>query len=379
MDARFKPMLCTAADEIPNDAERYRLEPKFDGWRTVIHIDETGAAHTYGGRNGSDYSGKVPYITDGLRGVLPPGTVIDGELIGANGWGDVQGTMTRGVGPHVPSAAAPALTLVAFDVLLLNGQDIRQLEWQNRRSLLELIPWPEHTFLTPSGEATAEAHVRMLDMGMEGSVVKRIDSRYSSGSRSPLWRKLKAIASEDGEIVGFEPGEGKYAGMVGAIKVQYVAITSDGSGRSVHQTTASGMTDAVRKDMTDNPFDYVGKMVEIAHNGILPSGKLRHPRFKRMRDDRSPAPETAKDEALAALRSGPKVRKARAPRSGPWMRNYGAMGDAKLQTCLRELAFKNGDAYQRVLDKGGDLEQHRRVAREAALAKGLSVPAFNTP
>jgi hypothetical protein len=128
------------------------------------------------------------------------------------------------------------------------------------------------------------------------------------------------------------------------------------------------MTDKVRADMLANPDNYVGKIVEITHNGVLDSGKLRHPRFKRMRDDKAPEPKAPA-----------KPRTPRAPRGGPWMRNYKAMGNDKLSTCVRELAFKQGDAYQRVLDKGGDLAQHRRAARAEAELRALSVPAFDTP
>jgi ATP-dependent DNA ligase len=354
MDPRLAPMLASPSDEMPADLDQWRLEPKFDGWRGVIHVLETGV-HIYGGRNGSDYSGKLPYITDALATVLPVGTALDGEIVGANGWGDVQGTMTRGAGAHKPSAISPALTFVCFDVILLNGQDVRELPYENRRSLLELMEWPTHTYATPSSHASAQAHLAMLDAGMEGSVLKRIDSLYTSGIRSQAWRKLKAIDSEDCTIVGFEDGKNGRAGEVGAIVVELPSGV---------KTTASGMTDKVRKDMLDNPDKYLGKMVEIAHNGVLDSGKLRHPRFKRMRDDRAPAP-------------APAPKKPRAPRAtGKSMRNYGAMGDAKLLTCIRELTFKNGDAYRRVEAGryGGSYQDHLHNALNAAASRGLSVP-----
>jgi ATP-dependent DNA ligase len=357
MDPRFKPMLCSPADEIPANAELYRLEPKFDGWRTVIAIDYAVSASIYGGRNGSDYTGKLPYITDALLGVLPKGTALDGELISPSGWGGVQGVMTRGgSAPHVPGALDPALTFVVFDVIEINGNDVRTLQYQQRRAILEMVPWPTGVHLTPSGDATPEAHVAMLEQGMEGSVCKHIESTYQSGSRSPQWRKLKAIDSDDCEIIGFEDGKSGRAGEVGAIIVRLPSGV---------ETTASGMTDKVRADMLANPDNYLGKIVEIAHNGHLPSGKVRHPRFKRMRDDRSPAPPKPKATPTP-----------RAPRSGPWMRNYAAMGDQKLLTCLRELAYASGDAYDRCVSKGGDVREHYQRACTEAVQRGLPVPAF---
>lgn len=355
MDARYKPMLCESAEAIPADAGAWVLEPKFDGWRTIVVVQPTGAVLLYGGRNGNAYSGKVPYVEQALAAALPPGTAIDGELVCPSGWGGVQSAMTSGA-PHVPSALSPALTLVAFDVLEVNGQDVRALTWEQRRQILEMIAWPNFTYLSPTGDASVGSHARMLDLGMEGSVVKRRASTYRPGARSRDWLKLKAIGSEDCTVVGFDPGEGEFAGMIGAIRFR--------TPRGV-ESSASGMTLAERQRMTADPDAYVGRIVEIVHNGVMASGKLRHPRFKRMRDDRSPAPAPK-----------PKPARRRAPRGGPWMRNYKAMTDAKLAGCVRELVFGHGDAYQRVIDHGGDLSQHIRVAREEAMSRGLAVPAL---
>jgi ATP-dependent DNA ligase len=301
----------------------------------------------------------VPYVEQALADTFPADTVLDGELIAANGWGGVQSVMTSG-GEHVPGALSPALTFVCFDVLFMNGNDIRTLPWENRRALLEMVRgWPANTYLTPSGEVSEAAHVKLIDMGMEGSMLKLRTATYASGRRSQAWRKLKAIATEDCTIVGFEDGKNGRAGEVGAIVVELPSGVT---------TTASGMTDKERADMLAQPEKYLGKMVEIAHNGIMASGKPRHPRFKRMRDDRSPAP--------APKPAAPPRR--RATRSGPWMRNYKAMGDQKLLGCVRELAFASGDAYQRCIDHGADHRAHYKVAADEAMSRGLPVPAFPT-
>jgi ATP-dependent DNA ligase len=343
MDARWKPMLCTPADLMPEDSDQWVLEPKFDGWRAIVVIEPTGVT-LIGGRNGKTYTGQVPYIEDGLRLALPPNTVLDGELIHPTGWGAVQSAMTT-------KGGGPGLTFVCFDVLQVNGNDLRGLPWENRRQVLEMVdPWPAHAYLTPTGTATAETHIKMLDLGMEGSVVKRRASIYE-GRRSPSWLKLKAIASEDCQIIGFEDGKNGRSGEVGAIVVKLDSGVT---------TTASGMTDDMRKDMLANPDNYLGKIVEIVHNGVLDSGKLRHPRFKRLRDDRSPVP--------APQKAAPAKRRASSPR----MRNYKAMGDAKLRGCVAELNGRYGDAFNRAMnDTNFSADDHLAAAREAARAKGL--------
>jgi ATP-dependent DNA ligase len=344
MDARWSPMLCEPAEAMPEDSGLWVLEPKYDGWRALMLIEPTGVI-VVGGRNNKTYTGQVPYIEDGLRLALPPNTVLDGELIHPDGWGRVQSAMTT-------KGGLPGLTFVCFDVLQVNGNDLRALPWENRRQVLEMIdPWPAHSYLTPTGVADEATHIRMLELDMEGSVIKLRDSTYQSGRRSSSWRKLKAIASEDCQIIGFEDGKNGRSGEVGAIVVKLPSGVT---------TTASGMTDKVRADMLANPDNYIGKVVEITHNGVLDSGKLRHPRFKRMRDDRSPAPPPTP--------AAPK--KARA--SSPRMRNYKAMGDAKLTLCVRELENQWGDAFHRASgDANYSVDEHLSAAREAARGRGL--------
>jgi bifunctional non-homologous end joining protein LigD len=359
-DARWKPMLASPADEMPADLSEWVLEPKWDGWRTLVVIEPAGVT-VIGGRNNNTYNGKVPYIESALAGALPAGTVLDGELVSlSNGWGHVQSTMT-GKFAHRPTAADPALTFVAFDVLQVKGNLLTSVGWEHRRDVLEMIDWPEYTYLTPNGQASLEAHLKMLAQGMEGSMLKRRTSAYQGGQRVPTWLKLKAIASEDCEIVGFEPGKNGRSGEVGAIIVRLPSGV---------ETTASGMTDKVRADMLANPQNYLGKLVEIAHNGVMDSGKLRHPRFKRLRDDKSPAPAPKRPS------SG-----SRAP--GKRMRNYKAMGDAKLRECVDQFreanarGFSGGEHFVRANnDPNFSAEQHRRACYDAASERGWPVPAF---
>jgi ATP-dependent DNA ligase len=349
MDATLNPMIADTAKGLPHNDADWVLEPKFDGWRCVVLCNGT-AAHVYGGRNGNEYSGKVPYLEDALREALPSDTAIDGELICASGFEGV-GSILRRNGPHVPNAMDPALQYVVFDVTRINGSDVRSLEWTQRRGLLEMIQWPPNVYLSPTGEATEAAHLKMLDLGMEGSMLKHREGRYQSGIRSNVWQKLKAIASEDCTITGWQESDTQ-AGRVGALEVELASGAT---------TTVGGLTDKMKADILAN-FDekYRGKMVEVTHNGILKSGKLRHPRFGRMRDDRTTAPTPV----ATGTRRTPAGRRS----TGPKMRNYSAMGKDKLLRCINELAIGSGDAYERVSQHAGTVGEHlaeaKRVARE---------------
>lgn len=348
MPAECAPMLCQSAKEVP-EAHGWTIEPKFDGWRAVALVTDDGVK-LYGGRNGNEYTGQLPYVENEIAACVPAGTILDGEIIAPAGWGSVQSVMTSG-GAHTPGALSPALNYVVFDVLQIRGADIRRTPLRSRRQILDMIEWQAHVCTVPFGAASKQAHMRFLELGMEGSVCKLESAPYTNG-RSTAWVKVKLVETIDCTVVGFKPGEGEFKGMVGALEVQL----PDGT-----RTHASGMTKVERMDMTTRSEAWLNEVVEIEHNGVLTSGKVRHPRFLRKRDDRSPEPPK------------PTPKRPRAPRSGPWMRNYGAMGAAKAGQSLRELRGGYGDAHQRCVQNGGDLAAHIESCERRCRALGLPV------
>lgn len=341
MEAWLKPMLCKPADVVPEGPE-WILEPKFDGWRAVVHRAE--CVRLYAGRNGSDYSRRLVYIEDELL-ELPPDTAVDGELVGPS-WGHVQSVMTAGgavTNYH-------DVKLVVFDVLRLSGHDLRAVPWRDRRALLEKLIGGrfQHVSLTPTGPSTPAAYDAIVGAGGEGVVCKRQDSRYVN-SRSGLWVKVKSKATCEATVVGFKQGD---SWKVGSFEVELC----DGGAR----TTVKCGTDERHQEADEHPERWLGVVIEIEHNGLSTNGIPRHPRFLRRRDDRLPErkPRTA--------RVGREVK-----RMTNWMRNYGAMGDAKLLKCLRELEAGTGDATARVVQHDGDVDEHIAAAKAAAEAKGL--------
>lgn len=375
MDPAMTPMLATKIEDVPSNADAYVLECKYDGWRLVMWNTGRGVK-TYGGRNGADYSGKLPYVEAEIA-KLPTDTVIDGEIIGGE-WGDVQGVMTRGKGPHIPTQANPALVFVAFDILRANGTDVRGLTWTERRAILEagIQPGPI-VQLSSYFPASPRAHQIAVSMGFEGSVVKLRDSRYANG-RSTAWLKIKPQESAEALVTGFKPGQGAFANMVGAIEFQMLDDTASTDTPAVGPdgkpviSRCSGFNMKVRKDMTDHPEKYLGEVIEIKHMGIQASGKPRHPQFGRMRKDRQVKAVTNTSGSGAPIQSAATSapRQRRTPVGG-WVRNYSAMGDAKLLGVIADLEGGRGDAAMRVAQKGGDmalnLAKAKAVARERKL------------
>lgn len=352
------PMLAQAwtdpLDPWPFRPSDWVMEPKFDGWRALVSHTVGGNVELIGGRNGKQYPVPAP-IEAKFKKLLPPGTTLDGEIIHPDGWGGVQGAMTRD-----NSTERDRLTLVVFDVLEINQTNTRSLGWQDRRDLLEIIQWPEPTlYLSPVMEPTLANYELLLEQGMEGAMLKHTGVGYVSG-RNAGWRKLKATDTVDATCVGFQAGEGEFSELVGAMKVKLPNGV---------ETTVSGMTMDVRKAMTADPVSYLFKTVEIKHNGELDSGKVRHPRFVRMREDRDSDEATpVETNPVPATATLPKPRRAS---SKAWMRNYSAMGDTKLIDAVNSLRNGYGDAHQRVIDRGGDLAQHLNTAENEARHRGL--------
>lgn len=375
MDTWLRPMLADTVDVVP-EGDDWVIEGKLDGWRVIVHHGRSGAVRVYGGRNGNLYSGQVPYIEETLARLLPPETAIDGELIGrgtAGTMGDVQSIMTMGI-PHVPHPAIPALTYVVFDIIQLEGEDLRTLPWTARREKLEAVlsKGGAHVALSPYCPSTIAQHEEFLKLGLEGSVCKRRDSRYFN-RRTAAWVKCKPQDTDEAKIVGFKDGK-KGSGMegkVGAFKLEMIpsgAKTTVKCGTQERHDEATRERDGVSLS-TDKPW--LNTIIEVTHLGLGPTGVPRSPQFGCRRDDRTESPREQQMREAANPRT---ARKPPEPGAGR-MRNYGAMLQPKLERCLRELRAGVGEAHDRCLNGGSGSPQADIQVIERVLSEKFGVAA----
>lgn len=280
----IKPQLAQLAQGVPSKPGLV-IEPKLDGTRILVHVAEDGV-HFYT-RRGEDHIGKLPQLTKELS-ELPVDTWLDGELVSLSQkdgkivceWG----TVTSVLGSKLPHIHADTLTYVAFDIMKMDGHDVRTLPLSDRRSLLERLlakfEWDRVTII-PQVEASEKAHQVMLDLGYEGSMVKDPNARYASGKRGYGWDKIKPTVEVEGVIIGFKPGEGSFTGLVGAL-----IFGQFQDGKMVERGKCSGMDFATRQHISQNPDEYLGRVITVKHEGTTKHGNLRFPRFMRFRDDR---------------------------------------------------------------------------------------------
>lgn len=296
----FRPAsLAQNAEAVPAGGEaqainapRQIMELKLDGIRLLAHIGEGGRVRTYT-RSGKEQTGKLPQVEAELAAHFPPDSWVDGEVVAIriredgsveHHWGTAQSVM----GANVDKAARRSgdVTYSIFDVLAVGGTDARSLNFEGRRRILELAfangdGWDACT-LVPQMEPSEEAYAAILAAGFEGAMLKSLDARYCSGQRGKGQRKLKGTHTEDVIITALPlDGEGKYAGQVGAVVFSQIR-----DGALVEMGRCSGMSDAERLDLSRNAASWLGRVIEVRHNGVMPTGGWRHPVWMRTRDDK---------------------------------------------------------------------------------------------
>ena len=264
---------------------------------------------------------------------LPKGLVLDGEILawGTDGLRSFNRLQKR-LGRKQPGPSLlkkEPVQYMAYDLLKLEGKDLRQLPFEQRRKRLEnlinSLPAGFPLRISPrvvaeSWAGLAEARLESRDRGVEGLMLKRMDSVYSSGRVKGGWYKWKVDPFvADMVVVGAQLGHGKRANLYS----DYTLAVLDEKGEFVTVAKAySGITDEelkeidryVRKNITGKfgPVRSVrpGIVFEVAFEGARASGRhksgvaLRFPRIQRWRKDKEPGEVDSLENLLGYARMG---------------------------------------------------------------------------
>lgn len=288
------PMLAQLTKAPPADLAGWVFERKFDGLRAVAV--RNGADVELWSRGHLRYDQRFPALVEELRGLPADDFTLDGEIVAFAGAHPSFELLQR------PGSSAPAVYEV-FDVLHLLGRDTTSLPLSDRRQLLERLVTPTETlrrveFLDGDPAALLEQACRE---GWEGLIAKRADGPYRSG-RSPDWRKLKCDAGQELVIGGWtDPRRSRSdlgALLVGyhdgAGRLRYAGKVGTGFDRATLRDLRSRLAPIARQDppFADPPREKAVHWVEpvlVAEVGFAewtPDGKLRHPRYKGLREDK---------------------------------------------------------------------------------------------
>jgi bifunctional non-homologous end joining protein LigD len=303
-----KPMLATTG-ELPT-GPGWLHEFKWDGVRAVGDFG-ADTLRLYA-RSGVEITAAYPELAALGRQLAErvDGAVLDGEVV----------VLTEGGQPsftalaermHVREAARAArlaaslpVTYMIFDLLGRNGTDLTGWPYRRRREALEAIGLAGPRWAVPpvfpDGLATYQA---AGEHGLEGVVSKRIDSVYRAGVRSPDWVKVKLEITDDFVVGGWRPGVRRIGGLL-------VGVPAAGGGLVYRGRVGGGIGAAIERELlavleplrtAANPFvgvvpreDARGAIwvrpeivVEVKYGQRTPDGRLRFPRIRRLRTDKS--------------------------------------------------------------------------------------------
>lgn len=291
------PRLVTAA---PDDDD-WIHEIKYDGYRIQSHL-KNGTVHLYT-RNGLDWSSKFPDLLKRLSELAIKNAIFDGEIVsldskGVSHFQDLQNALS--------SKKVKGLKYYVFDLLYLDGRDLRKLPLLERKAFLkkilsrssEQIVYSEHIVGNGSGFFKVSC-----DHGLEGIVSKLADSSYISG-RGDFWVKTKCSKRQEFVVGGYTVKQNGKKGfgalLIGVFekgKFCYTGKVGTGFTQETEKELMERFTNLHRKS---SPFDSKSPkekglhwltpriVVEVSFSNWTDEGVLRQPVFQGVRLDKRP-------------------------------------------------------------------------------------------
>lgn len=225
----ISPMLATLHEEPFNNAD-WIFENKLDGYRVVAHL-EKGDVNIFS-RNQIIFNNKYKEIVEAL-GKYKFNAVFDGEVVVE----DDKGKSSFQLLQDYPITKKGNIIYYIFDILFLDGLDLRQLPLiERKKALKKIIKDSKHIKLV---EFTEEKGIKLFAQssksGSEGIIAKLKDSIYEDGVRTKNWLKIKNVLEDEFVIGGYTKPEGQRKGfgslLLGTFKgdkLEYVGNTGTG-------------------------------------------------------------------------------------------------------------------------------------------------------
>jgi bifunctional non-homologous end joining protein LigD len=285
----IEPALASPIEKVPS-GDRWIHEIKFDGYRVQVHLANE-AVHIFT-RRGNDWTKRFKKVAHDAWRIKAASAVIDGEIVVPA----ADSTTDFSVLQNELKGSSKTIVLVAFDLLYLNGHDIRKVPLAQRKAELKKIIGGTDVQFSESFEIDGrEMFAHACKLGLEGVVSKVRDNVYISG-RGNNWVKKTCAQRETLTIAGFALDEGKWDGIyVGRRKgddLIYAGKVDHGFDKTSAADLQKRLKPLIRKTQ---PY-----AKRIAHKGIWvepkllaeieyraksAEGKVRHPFFKGLRED----------------------------------------------------------------------------------------------
>jgi ATP-dependent DNA ligase len=279
-----EPMLAKLADELPAGQDLL-YEPKWDGFRAIVFRSASDVFIQ--SRDSRPLDRYFPELHEVLADRLPPGCVVDGEIVIATPHGLDFDALQLRLHPAASRVAKLAKeqpsAFVAFDLLAVDGADIRDRPQFERRERLErlLAATTPPLFLTPmtrDRDVATEWLAQFEGAGLDGVMAKPADGTYQPGKRAMF--KVKHARTADCVVAGFrwhKTGEGIVGSLLLGLydnrdQLQHVGVTSAFTMATRKQLAAE--LEPLRKNALDNhPWkEWAGAAAELSR---MPGGQSR--------------------------------------------------------------------------------------------------------
>ncbi len=309
MPGFFKPMLATLTEKAFSKPD-WLFELKWDGYRCLSFVDGTDI-RLYS-RNEHSFNDRFPTIAKALRHFSKHTVVFDGEIVALDKTGRPEFQTLQN------SEREPAnIAYMIFDLLYLDGQDLRSYPLTERKALLAELLKKAPARILYSDHIVKDGkklYSKAKKMGMEGIMAKAANSRYEVGIRSTNWLKIKTSQRQEAVIAGFTEPRGsrkKFGALVLGVyegkHLQYIGHTGTGfdddSLARLYKTMQPLVTKTSpfeKKIKTNAPVTWLKPtlVAEIKFSEWTRDHTMRQPVFLALREDK-PAKDIVHEEPTA--------------------------------------------------------------------------------
>lgn len=389
MPVDIEPQLATAAKQVPAHGD-WAYEIKFDGYRMMTRIE--GGDIRFVTRGGHDWTARLPRLRKAFESLDVESAWLDGEAIvfnaaGKPDFGELQNAFDR--------RSTKEVVLFSFDLLWLNGTDLRALPLHERRALLQpLIEKADSPLVRFSDSFDQDPHSLLAsarEMQLEGLIGKRRDAPYRSG-RSTDWIKLKCNKRQEFVIGGYTKARGAVGSLMLGVYELDDSLRYAGSVEPyLSKTAASSFLKRAQGLARDTaPFSQAPErnrstiwlepemVCDVAFLEWTKNGELRHPVFKALREDKPALAVT--EEVLADIPAegnggapnggAPNGGSAKAPAP------YPGRSTPRVSTAISGVKVSNGD---RVVDPSAGHTKLEVVRYYEAIAQWALPYLHNRP
>jgi len=311
----IEPMKAKLADSPPAKGD-WIYELKFDGFRALAMLG--GGEVELMSRNAKDLAHKFPEIAGAVAAFPAASAMLDGEIVALDEDGRSAFQLLQA---YDTGERRPPLCYYVFDLLHLDGRDLRALALHERKALLEPLLAEAGEPLRFSADIVGDPVQLLTEVksrGLEGLIGKLRGSPYESGRRTGAWIKLKCVNEQEFVVGGYTPPQGTrphfgalLVGYYEQERLRFAGKVGTGFNDAVLRSLWEQFQPLRREDcpFPDLPEKHAGEWVQNITPAIMRrctwveprlvcqvkytewtrDGKLRHPVFLGLRQDKSAA------------------------------------------------------------------------------------------